>query len=108
MIPVFVVAGGNVFAPPSYADSDTDWIRGAIHALQRAKHDWDAEDTRQVTPPVIPAQKHDRDPAGMIGTLQPNGPTVTSTNAFFRDIGSNGRTCLSCHQPQNGWAISRQ
>jgi cytochrome c peroxidase len=103
---MFMVAGGALFVPSSYADSDTDWIHGAIHALQRAKHDRDAEDTSQVTPPVIPAQKYDRDPSGVIGTLQPDGPTITFTNAFFQDIGSNGRTCFSCHQPQNGWGIS--
>ena len=43
---------------------------------------------------------------GIISTLQLNGPTNTSTNAFFQDIGTNGRTCFSCHQPQNGWGIS--
>ena len=103
---VILLAGGVLFATPSRADSDTDWIRGAIHALQKAKHDRDAEDTKQVTPPVIPVQTHDRDPLGVISTLQSGGPTITSTNAFFQDIGSNGRTCFSCHQPQNGWGIS--
>ena len=101
-----LAAGALLCATPSRADSDTDWIRGAIHALQKAEHDWDAEDTKQVTPPVIPVQTHDRDPLGVISTLQSGGPTITSTNAFFQDIGSNGRTCFSCHQPQNGWGIS--
>jgi hypothetical protein len=27
-------------------------------------------------------------------------------NAFFQDLGSNGRTCFSCHQPQSGWGRS--
>ena len=103
---VILLAGGVLFATPSCADSDTDWIRGAIHALQKAKHDRDGEDTKQVTPSVIPVQTHDRDPLGVISTLQSGGPTITSTNAFFQDIGSNGRTCFSCHQPQNGWGIS--
>ena len=45
-----LAAGALLCATPSRADSDTDWIRGAIHALQKAEHDWDAEDTKQVTP----------------------------------------------------------
>jgi cytochrome c peroxidase len=106
VITVILLTGGVLFAPSSYADDDTDWIRGAIHALQRAKHDRDAEDTRQATPPAIPAQRYDRDPSGVISTLQPDGPTITFANAFFQDIGSNGRTCFSCHQPQNCWGIS--
>lgn len=74
--------------------------------LQRMPHDRDAEGTKQVTPPVIPALSEDADPTGAISTLQPGGPTTTSTNAFFQDIGSNGRTCFSCHQPQSGWGMS--
>ena len=101
-----LLAGGVLYATPSCADSDTDWIHGAIQALQKAKHDRDGEDTKQVTPPVIAVQTHDRDPLGVISTLQSDGTTITSTNAFFQDIGSNGRTCFSCHQPQNGWGIS--
>jgi cytochrome c peroxidase len=38
--------------------------------------------------------------------FQPNGPTTTSSNAFFQVLGSNGRSCFTCHQPQDGWTIS--
>jgi len=47
------------------------------------------------------------DPTGGISTYQPGGPTLTSGNAFFSSaITSNGRTCFTCHQPQNDWEIS--
>ncbi len=47
------------------------------------------------------------DATGWISTYQPGGPTVTATNGFFSsDITTNGRTCFTCHQPQNGWEIS--
>jgi hypothetical protein len=47
------------------------------------------------------------DATGWISTYQPGGPTVTATNAFFSsDITTNGRTCFTCHQPQNSWEIS--
>jgi hypothetical protein len=62
----------------------------------------------QPTPNVISQQEMDRDPGGIIGTYQPNGSTQTGKNAFFQDLGSNGRTCFTCHQPQDGWTISAQ
>jgi hypothetical protein len=47
------------------------------------------------------------DATGWISTYQPGGPTATSSNAFFSsDITTNGRTCFTCHQPQNNWEIS--
>lgn len=47
------------------------------------------------------------DPTGKVSTYQPFGPTTTASNAFFSsDITTNGRTCFTCHQPQNGWEIS--
>jgi cytochrome c553 len=50
----------------------------------------------------------DKDPSGMIATFQPSGATQTATNAFFQNLGSNGRTCFSCHEPQDGWSLSAQ
>jgi cytochrome c peroxidase len=29
-------------------------------------------------------------------------------NAFFRSLGSNGRTCSTCHEPSQGWTITPQ
>jgi cytochrome c peroxidase len=92
--------------PTASAAADTDWIHGAIQALQRTPHDRDAERTKQVTPLSIPQSSTDKDPSGTIGTLNASGPTVTKDNAFFQAMGSNGRTCFSCHQPQNGWGVS--
>ena len=31
---------------------------------------------------------------------------LTAKNSFFLDLGTNGRTCFTCHQPQDGWTIS--
>ncbi|RBP09720.1 hypothetical protein DFR50_12165 [Roseiarcus fermentans] len=60
----------------------------------------------QTTPAAIPAFESDPDPAGLVATDQPAGATLTASNAFFQNLGANQRTCFSCHQPQNGWAIS--
>ncbi|MFZ2082087.1 MAG: hypothetical protein WAV38_36620 [Xanthobacteraceae bacterium] len=61
----------------------------------------------QSTPPVIGQNTTDADPTGTISTYQPNGSTPTS-NPFFQDLGTNERTCFTCHQPQTGWTVSAQ
>lgn len=48
----------------------------------------------------------DRNPSGFLGTYQPGGPTKTSTNAFFQALGTNGRSCVTCHQPPSGMSVS--
>lgn len=57
------------------------------------------------TPGTIPQYSEAPDPTGRIATYQPAGPTMTAGNAFFTSLGTNGRTCFSCHQPQSGWAM---
>jgi cytochrome c peroxidase len=57
---------------------------------------------------VIPQLETDRDPGGAIATFQPNGPTITSKNAFFQDLGTNGRTCGTCHDFRAGGSLSAQ
>jgi cytochrome c peroxidase len=60
----------------------------------------------QGTPPFLPQFETDPDDHGEIATYQPNGQTVTASSPFFRDLGTNGRTCFTCHQPENGWGLS--
>src|SRR6185369_18078179 len=60
----------------------------------------------QPAPHVIDRFRVDSDPKGAIASFQPNGATFTSNNAFFKDMGTNGRTCFTCHQPQNAWGVS--
>jgi hypothetical protein len=66
----------------------------------------DPDRSVQHTPRVIDRFSVDEDPKGAIASFQPNGATVTANNAFFKDMGTNGRTCFTCHQPQNGWGVS--
>ncbi|MFZ1951002.1 MAG: hypothetical protein WCF66_22185 [Pseudolabrys sp.] len=67
---------------------------------------FDSDRGQQTTPPVISKFEIDFDPSGLIATTQPGGPTQTSQNAFFANLGTNGRTCFSCHEPQTGWTVS--
>ncbi len=74
-----------------------------MHKMRRYK---DPDRGAQHTPPMIDRFSVDRDPKGAIASFQPNGATVTSNNAFFKDMGTNGRTCFTCHQPQSGWSVT--
>ncbi|MDQ2971627.1 MAG: hypothetical protein M3R20_01385, partial [Pseudomonadota bacterium] len=42
------------------------------------------------------------------GSLQTNTPSgsIDTHNPFFESLGSNGRTCNSCHRQAQGWSIS--
>lgn len=43
-------------------------------------------------------------PDGAVGTLVTGDP-VNVNNPFFRALGTNGRTCATCHVPAEGWSI---
>jgi cytochrome c peroxidase len=47
----------------------------------------------------------DRNPSGESLTVSTLG-RIDRRNPFFADLGANGRTCESCHQPAEGWAIT--
>lgn len=44
-------------------------------------------------------------PTGLSETLVANGQ-VDLTNPFFQDLGTNGRRCVTCHMPDQGWSVS--
>ncbi len=45
------------------------------------------------------------DAAGIIGTLDVNG-AVNEQGAFFRNLGTNGRTCATCHVASQAMSLS--
>jgi cytochrome c peroxidase len=44
------------------------------------------------------------DPTGIVRTYNVNGP-IDFDNPFFQSLGTNGRSCGSCHHPADGWTI---
>src|SRR6266480_5359166 len=83
-----------------------DWVQGAVSHAQQMRVYKDADKGSQPSPGVIPEFSVDPDPSGQIATFQPEGSTAQGNNAFFQNLGTNGRTCFTCHQPQTGWSIS--
>ena len=89
----------GVTDPPAFAS-------GMIDHMQAMRRFADPSHGSQPTPSVIPRFLPTVDATGVLATFQPNGATLTANNAFFQNLGTNGRTCFSCHQPQNGWSVS--
>jgi len=47
------------------------------------------------------------DPSGQIATFTSTG-TINMGSAFFQNLGSNGRTCATCHQQSDAWGVSAE
>jgi len=45
-------------------------------------------------------------PNGASQTYSANGGGIDLTGPFFQSLGSNGRTCGTCHQPSDGMSVS--
>jgi cytochrome c peroxidase len=96
-------------AQPARDQSGADvpaFAPGMIKHMQAMRQFKDRDQSVQSAPNVIPKFEINRDPSGAIATFQPGGRTFTGSNAFFQNLGSNGRTCFTCHQPANGWTVS--
>ncbi len=107
---LFCVAGGAfpvaVAQDGAYDPANYAWQAEAFRHTDRMRAFRDSDRGQQSTPPVIPEFESDFDPSGSIATAQRGGPTQTSQNAFFANLGTNDRTCFTCHQPQTGWTVS--
>jgi mono/diheme cytochrome c family protein len=80
-------------------------MQGAIDHVQRMRKVTPFDNRAQRAPRVIFKYQFDLDAEGVIATYQPSGATFTPNNSFFKDLGTNGRTCFTCHQPQDGWGL---
>ena len=101
-------ASGQGMAQNAQSDGAAARAGEIAHAQKMRKLFPDADRRAQPAPPVIPELEIHRDPGGAIATFQPAGPTPTANSAFFQNLGTNGRTCFTCHQPEDGWSLSAQ
>ena len=53
------------------------------------------------TPLVLP------DSSGWLSTISTTG-SIDLSNPFFKSLGTNGRSCASCHLPTEAWTITPQ
>jgi hypothetical protein len=58
-----------------------------------------------VASPTDPRVLVSNDTAGQVGTFNTAG-ALDLDNPFFKELGTNGRTCFTCHRPAQGWTIT--
>src|SRR5271169_2302690 len=69
----------------------------ALPVSHSAQADSDSDsDTTQLT----------LDGSGVLGSVSTNGFGTGSTNGFFANLGTNGRTCGTCHVKENAWTFT--
>jgi cytochrome c peroxidase len=44
--------------------------------------------------------------SGFVETYNVNNTAIDLTGPFFQSLGTNGRSCSSCHRPEGAWSIS--
>jgi cytochrome c peroxidase len=57
------------------------------------------------SPRILPNNQPLANSAGAAATFSTRG-RVDRGNEFFRALGTNGRSCASCHRPEEGWSIT--
>lgn len=71
--------------------------------------DDDAPGSRSATRSDLKALVQFSNENGFAATLNVEGDIDTSSNnAFFRSMGTNGRSCGTCHVPRENWSITPQ
>jgi hypothetical protein len=78
----------------------------AGHAYADAPYDANEAWWQAGVPRVMPGRVEYADATGRVGVLNADGPFDTRGHAFFTPLGSNGRACVTCHQPANGMGLS--
>jgi hypothetical protein len=54
----------------------------------------------------LPSSKDYNDPSGQLRLLNQSGEVQTKGHPFFTPLGSNGRSCVTCHQPTSAMSLS--
>lgn len=108
----FIAVGGAAYPAAAQGVAETGnaqsraWQPGAIEHARRMRQYPDHDSDLQQAPRIIPRSEFDNDKTGVLGTFQPGGATRTADNPFFQVLGTNGRSCFTCHQPEDGWSLS--
>jgi cytochrome c peroxidase len=61
--------------------------------------------TAMIAAVVVPNLSPFQDPAGAVATFNSSGP-IDSSGAFFQSLGTNGRSCATCHRLDQAMSLS--
>jgi len=76
----------------------------AMLAVVAAVNGQDRDPTPLV--PFIPNERMFPNPGGAAQTYSTIGEGIDQTGPFFQSLGTNGRSCGTCHQPSDGMSVS--
>lgn len=110
---LFDHAGGQAQAEPAAATVTPSKIQVPHDAPKYLKSSYfsslssprQSDDNKDDIPNVFKSQSFEN-PLGLGGIYQQGGDVNTAGNAFFQRLGTNGRTCYSCHRPDSGMSLS--
>jgi len=74
---------------------------GLINAEGQDSQWWSPGDDR-----IFPAFSEYENASGRFGIINTSGPIDTRNHPFFTATGSNGRACVTCHQPSDAMSLS--
>jgi cytochrome c peroxidase len=78
------------------------WSLAIGHATSAAQTS--AQSLAELVGLIDPAGPFDN-PSGKLQTVSLDG-AIDTNNPFFQDLGANGRACVTCHSPRDGWSTS--
>lgn len=55
---------------------------------------------------ILPWEEAYDNPDGLVSIFNKGGAVHTAGHPFFEQLGSNGRACVTCHQPSNAMSLS--
>ena len=82
----------------SGADSDT----GALAEASSSRREWWAPGSGKPFPERLTYPNE----FGQIGLINKSGVVDTNGHPFFEPLGTNGRACVTCHQPADAMSLS--
>lgn len=83
----------------------TSWRPAAVAAAVVTLAGLTAWTARSQADEAGPARLTFSNPSGVHRTFNTAGD-IDETNPFFQDLGTNGRTCFTCHRPAQAWTIT--
>lgn len=75
---------------------------GAARTAAAGADDWWSPGAARIAPEVSAYANG----SGRIGVYLSGGPLNTRDHPFFTPLGTNGRACVTCHQPADGMSLS--
>jgi hypothetical protein len=105
MLAIAVIGAALLYAQRLHAQQQPQQQQDTLARLFEARYDlypwWDPN--RGI--PLAPS-KDFRDASGTLRLLNKSGLVQTAGHPFFTPLGSNGRSCVTCHQPASAMSLS--